>query len=149
VTISDLWVFSGTVSVTADSDADAPPAIDLVGGTGSYTFSASACQYVFGATATSPCSITASGSYANTVCGTGSVSGSARVSSLLNAGTATFFITFTAGVGTLTGTVTLSSVSGTRTEAIDGTVVLAPRPAAGNDLGDCVNGFTVAGRVDG
>jgi hypothetical protein len=81
--------------------------VQLLGGSGSYSFSSDVCVFVstdafppeFGT-----CGTTSSGTYSNIVCGTGSASGSATFTEA-DGGSDTFSytITFVAGVGVLQG----------------------------------------------
>ena len=97
----------------------------LVGGSGSYTFNSIACVE-----APSPaglCSITSSGTYTNTVCGTGAANGVATVTP---GPTFSYHIQFVSGVGVLTGGAT-------------GAVLILPKGVGG--LASCVTGFIVVG----
>lgn len=158
LTITGALFAAGTIAATpmvvsaSDGDSDVAvfvgntcglnPDVQLVGGTGTFCFSSTdnapvpgVCEGV--STDTTPaeigaCTITASGNYSNTVCGTGSASGSASIVELADnqADTETFSITFASGLGVVTGGAT-------------GVVQLLPTSPATPPA--CVSGFTVVG----
>ena len=125
------------------------PGVQLVGGSGTYSFNTSSfeglpgiCGYI--STDTTPpevaagsCSVTSSGSYTNIVCGTGSVIGSTTVTEA-DGGSDTYGIdiTFAAGLGVVT-----STSGGTAVGVVQLLPPLAPPP--GPPV--CVNQFDVVG----
>jgi len=128
---------------SADSDVDIPfyfgqtqclTPVQLVGGSGTFCYSATIC-FMFSSDDIPPfetCGLSASGSYTNTVCGTGSASGTANVSEASGGfDTFGFSITFAAGVGVVTG-------------GQDGVVDIIPT-GPGSPPATCVNSFTVIG----
>ena len=102
----------------------------ITGGTGTFSFSGQVACQVNGAPTLG--TISASGSYSNTVCGTGTADGSASIPGL---GTRSFHIQFVAGAGA----VFVPSFSPTN---IAGAVQLLP---TGPDPNACVSVFTVVG----
>ena len=129
--------------------ADVSPAVQLQGGGGSYTFNnlLFACAgTVNGVTDVATSNVTTSGTYTNSICGTGTAdsttsTGSIAVSAKGNTGTfsAPYHIDFTAGVGTLT---FKSPASGS------GTIDIIPTgPLAAADGVHCTSSFGVAGEV--
>jgi len=125
----EVAVFSGSANA----------AVLLSGGGGTFSFSTGA---PLGCTAVDPddgvvasCTINASGSFTNIVCGTGSASGTATISDPSDGGvTVTFSITFVAGVGVLTGSAQGGPVAG---------AVLITANSPQTDGVHCTNGFTV------
>jgi hypothetical protein len=116
------------------------PAVQFVGGGGNFTFSGPATCSVNGGAPQSG-SITASGSYANTVCGTGSATGSATITAGSATVTIGFTINFAAGQGVARGT-----------GATTGAGYVGIRPALDNQAappGDCVTKFDVVGAFGG
>ena len=106
------------------------PSVQITGGTGSFSFSGQVACQVNGAPTLG--TISASGTYSNTVCGTGTADGSASIPGL---GTRSFHIQFVAGAGA----VFVPSFSPTN---IAGAVQLLP---TGPDANACVSVFTVVG----
>lgn len=108
------------------------PSVKQVGGTGSFSFAGQVACQVNGTPTLG--TITASGTYENTVCGTGTADGTASIPGL---GTRPFHIQFVAGVGA----VFVPSFSPTN---VAGAVQLLP---TGPDTspGNCVSIFTVVG----
>jgi len=116
-------------------------------GTGEYGFAAngvtttpSACVGV-GTPGAGLCNLTSTGTYANTVCGTGSASGQATVTGTTVAlGSATFGydINFFAGVGVIT-----PSAPGSTSDVVAGVVLIVP--TSGNCVTTNVTTFTAVG----
>ncbi len=122
--------------------------IPQTGGGGSFTFGGSAtCTVTHGATtATVTGTINASGSYTNTICGTGTASGNATITFPSNptgitSASASFTITFTAGVGVLRITSIVDNQGHTGQGGGEVTIV----PAQGSCTSGGVTAFTVAG----
>ena len=109
--ISDAASFVGNAVVTSGSTCGAN--VCWVGGNGTFTFNSTTCEYAsVEAGAVVPagsCTVTASGSFSNITCGTGSATGTATITPLSgpDAGegptTASFSITFANGQGVITG----------------------------------------------
>ena len=130
-------------TANADSDVDAhvwesnttclSPAVPLVGGVGTFCISSTICIN-FSSDDVPPvggCHMTASGTYTNTVCGTGSASGSASLTEDGFGGeTVSFGVVLIAGVGVVTG-------------GADGVVVLVPTGTGAP--ANCATGFAVTG----
>ena len=116
------------------------PPVQFVGGSGSFGFSGPATCSVNGGAPQSG-SITASGSYSNIACGTGSATGNATITSGSTTVTIGFTINFAAGQGVARGT---GSTTGAGYVGI--------RPALDNQAsppGNCVTKFDVAGAFAG
>jgi len=161
---SDTWNLKASVTITSDSDADAIPSVDLLGGNGTFTYfagaSTNACVVASDGEGTPPvpeagaCSISGGGNYTNIVCGTGTVNGGTINSILADKGTGSFSVIFVLGIGVLTGTFT---ETGTADDPADGTdtlrglmVLAAPvPPSTPDDNGDCTEGFTVFAHIVG
>jgi hypothetical protein len=105
------------------------PSVQLLGGSGSFTFSGDVVCQVNGAPVIG--TISASGSYSNTVCGTGTADGTANIPSY---GAKAFHIDFVAGAGVV-------SVDGLPSGAVQ-LIPTGPDPAGAPN---CVKQFTVAG----
>jgi hypothetical protein len=161
-TPSDTWDLIADVVMTADSDGDLP-AVDLVGGTGTFNYSAlaggTACvvnsvgEGVPPATEAGLCSISGRGTYTNVVCATGSATGTIN-SIAVDKGTGTFSAVFVFGIGVLTGTFTDTPSADDPADTPDnlvGLVVLAPPAGAGrpDDAFDCTEGFTANAHITG
>jgi hypothetical protein len=140
----------GTVDLdTAVYVGQTPPGgltpVLLVGGGGSYTFNSIACAgasvdldgAVPDPTAVGLCSITSTGTYTNTVCGTGTVNAgsTASITEADETYNASITITFVAGVGVVQGSV--------GADPVVGVAVLLPTSPATPPA--CVTGFTVVG----
>lgn len=108
------------------------PSVKQIGGTGNFTFAGQVACQVNGAPTLG--TISASGTYSNTVCGTGTADGSASIPGL---GTRSFHIQFVAGVGA----VFVPSFSPTN---LAGEVTLLPT-GPDTSAGNCVSVFTVVG----
>ena len=159
VPVSDLVAFTGAAAITADNvggcgdaaDLLGPetPHVDLAGGCGSFNFASTVCA---GTSTDDPvgetglCNIGTLGSFLNTVCGTGSATGTGNIGGAGGeTGTVTAFnITFIATIGVVTGT----SVSDD-TDSLLGVVQLGPGGTGPLPDGppDCTNGFEVTGVV--
>ena len=116
------------------------PAVQFVGGGGSFTFNGPATCSVNGGAPQSG-SISASGTYSNTVCGTGSANGTATITAGSASVTIGFTINFAAGQGVARGT---GSTTGAGYVGI--------RPALDNQAsppGNCVTKFDVVGAFAG
>jgi hypothetical protein len=144
--VSDTVHFVG--NTTGLTPIPNPPVMNT---TGTYSFGSKNCvtQSDVGDTNMDPpptgevdatCSITSSGSYANTVCGTGTADGSAILSAegSANYWVGSYHIVFVNGVGALTG-------SGNEIDSgasdIDGTVQITPTGTGAF----CATGFMVVG----
>jgi len=167
--LSDAVGFVGEAQIASDNpngfvapclendEPDTPASVDLVGCGGTFNFSSLACA---GASDNGPenlppgspelpstCNVTASGNFANLVCGTGEASGTAAVTGGGESQSIAFGIVFVATVGIVTGNANDTSGDGTADPAdyVVGVVDLGP-PTAANvpSVGDCTNGFTVA-----
>jgi len=135
-------IATSPIMASADADVDAAvfvgqttslTPVQLVGGTGTFAFSSIACVGVSSddVPPANTCGISASGSYSNTVCGTGSASGTANTSEAGGGSDSVgFSITFVSGIGVVTG-------------GADGVVVIIP--TGGNPPANCVTQFTVPG----
>jgi hypothetical protein len=155
---SDFFVCAGSASITTDSDADSPPAVDLLGGTGSFAYSSITCPGYSDGDLLTPLEAglfgtSGSGTYANTVCGTGQASGAGTITSSTESGTLTFNINFTSMVGRISGAMTLQGPDDAFpiTEPIDpstSVVVIVPKQVSGNDVADCSSGFFFAGTIE-
>jgi len=155
--ISDVIVFEGHATITSDSDGDNPPAVDLRGGSGTYSFTGTGACFSDGDPVlpleVGTCSITSSGNFTNTACGTGSVTGGTATVTASNGetGTVTYGITFVATIGLLTGTWNSTGSPddplATDSEPIDGVVLIAAPVQVPQvlDVGDCTDAFTVIG----
>lgn len=118
---------AGTTATCAfEGKTTALTPVQLMGGGGSFAFSATAACQVNGSPVVG--TLTASGTYSNTVCGTGSASGTASIPGL---GTRSFTITFASGAGVV-------FVAGQPAGAVQ---LLPTSP----DTSACVSGFTVVG----
>jgi len=172
IPISDVIAFQGNATITADNVGgcgDAVPdlfvpavhaetaAVDLVGGCGSFSFNSTVCagysdgDPVVGAEV-GACAIVSTGSFSNTVCGTGSVAAGANATvGGVEGATVTFGITFDATIGIVTGSITDTTGDGAgQTEPIlEGVVQLGPggNPLTQDGPVDCTNGFSIAGVV--
>ncbi|MGI8609331.1 MAG: hypothetical protein ACR2MY_08920 [Candidatus Dormibacteria bacterium] len=136
--VSDTIAFQGHAAAT----------VLLVGGGGTFGFNSGTCALMSDVDSTTEpagsevdthCSVTASGSFANIVCGTGTADGSASISSTDGSALISFHIVFAGGVGTITGSGTESD--GGTGLVVAGTVQIAPD--AGGSPPVCTNGFTV------
>lgn len=155
---SDVLAFAGSAQITSDNDSDSgtAPAVDLVGGAGTFNFTTTACEGVSDTEAGGPvelpggCTLTVTGgSYDNVVCGTGWAGGLANLSGF-ESGPITFSIYFAGTVGIVTGSATTSGPAPEGTDSPDqivGPVLITASPNATvpPDTGDCTNAFTVAG----
>ena len=124
--------------------------IPQTGGGGTFTFGGTAltCTLVHGATVAPnvAATINASGSYTNTICGTGVANGTATISFAANptgvtTGNATFTINFTGGVGVLQ--ISRFTDNAGHTGQGGGQVNIVP--AQGSCTSGGVTAFTVAG----
>ena len=116
------------------------PAVQFLLGSGTFGFSGPATCSVNGGAPQSG-SITASGSYTNTVCGTGTATGTATITAGSTSVTISFTIQFVAGQGAARGT---GSTTGAGYVSI--------RPALDNQAappGNCVTKFDVIGAFAG
>jgi len=135
-------------AMAADGDVDAGVAVghtttltpvQLQGGTGSYSFASDACAAVSSddVPPAETCTISASGTYVNIVCGTGTAPGTATVVEADGSSdTFGYSLTFVAGIGVVTGPGTPPSVPPVGVVVIVGTGVGAPS--------SCVTSFDVA-----
>jgi hypothetical protein len=126
-----------TIDFTGNTTALTP--VQLVGGSGTFAFGSNLCEMVSPPEAGS-CSIAASGTYVNIICGTGTVNGTANISGPDGTETMTFSIAFAQGSGTLTGN--MSADDGPATVA--GTVEITP---TGGNCASGVTQFQVAGHL--
>ncbi len=140
---------AGAIAVTpafaSDGDADAAAyvgattsltPVQLVGGSGGYSFSSIVCAGVSSDVDAGLCTLTSTGSYVNIVCGTGTVSGSVTTGEPDGASdTAGISIIFVAGVGVAT---TTSGGTG-------GGVAILLDTQPSTDGSHCSNGFNVVG----
>jgi hypothetical protein len=168
VPLSDILVFAGAATIVTDNagvpmDPDAPAFVDLMGGSGTFAFSSAVCVGFSDPAGVSAselpglCSVTANGSYNNTVCGTGTADGNATVAGAGDTGTTGFHIMFVATIGVVTnnGPVNITSDGEPADSALVGVVLLLPPTSAGDatnfvnhvvlggDLTDCTSGFTI------
>ena len=109
------------------------PSVPLSGGSGAFDFAGTVVCQVNGAPVVG--TISASGTYNNTVCGTGTADGSASIPGL---GTRTFHIQFVAGAG-------IVSVPDGALVHTAGAVQLIPTGPDTSGPPNCVSKFTVAG----
>lgn len=127
-------IAAGTAAscVVGGATGSLTPSVQQVGGSGTFTFSGTVVCQVNGGPVVG--TISASGSYSNTVCGTGTADGTASIPGL---GSRSFHIQFVAG----TGAVFVPDSSPTNAA---GAVELVP---TGPDTspGACVKQFTVVG----
>jgi hypothetical protein len=159
--ISDVLAFSGQAVITSDNAAgliapclsaepDNPPEVDIVGCGGTFGFTTTACAGVSDPDPDLPaipstveaglCSIAATGSFQNLICGTGTVQGAVTITGGADAGEAgTFGIVFAATVGVVTGYISGDYVVGV---VQLGPPLAVPPPPNPNDP-DCTGGFTV------
>jgi len=153
---ADTAAFVGTALVF--------PAVGFAGGGGNFSFASSTCTLAsasgLGGEAgeptpdaelppTSTCSVNASGTYANIVCGTGIAAGTGSLTEGAGSDSyaAQFSIFFTAGVGTLLGVATESEPDGggvAGAQPVVGTAVLIPEVDPLPPAGMCFDQFTVA-----
>jgi hypothetical protein len=164
-TASDHISFAGFASITTDSDADTPAAVDITGGSGSFGFASTAATCLSDNEGTTPetrmyternpgCSFSGTGTYTNVMCGTGTASGTANITGGTETGTVNFSIAFTDTIGTITGTSSmtgpddLSADTEPITMASSKVIITAGKNPGINDTGDCANGFTFAGHAD-
>jgi len=152
--ISDVVALAFTARITSDSDADTPPAVDLLGGSGSSSFATVVCGMWSDGDPVTPaeaalCSASGGVSFANTVCGTGSASGiSVTLSSPVESGSANLGVTFVATIGVVTGTMTTTGPddAASETEPVDGLLVLSTsQRSTALDAADCTDAFSVIG----
>jgi hypothetical protein len=170
---SDVIAFTGNAVISADNTGTPPcgdpvdslgpetPHVDLLGGCGTFTFGSIACAGVSDPEVTpliveaGTCTITANGSFTNTACGTGSVTGGTASVAGFESGTIPFGITFAAGIGLVTGGPFAEGAppAGDPVEPNDATVtgVVSLGPGGTGPLPDgppdCTNGFQVTGVV--
>jgi len=166
VLVSDTIGIVGTATISQDSDADVPAAVDLEGGIGSFNFTALACAGSSDGDVGTPleagtCTATGGGGFTNTVCGTGTVTGGVTTITLklIPSGTEViqemFAISFTALIGVLTVPTALTQgpddggtldnepgVGGAAGGNRSGVVLIAPGNPGVNDAGDCTSAFT-------
>jgi hypothetical protein len=119
------------------------PPVQFLGGTGTYSFHGPAtCSLNSSVPSANNSTITSTGSYVNTVCGTGTATGSADIS--VDGGAPvhlTYTIQFAGGLGAIRGT---GSATG------GGPVSIRPATSnAANPPGDCVTKFDVVGAFAG
>ena len=118
-----------TVDFTGTTTALTP--VQLVGGGGVWAFASNICEMV-SAPEAGACSIAASGTYSNVICGTGTVAGTATLSGPDGDETMSFSITFVSGTGQLIGN--MSADDGPAT--VVGQIVITPTG------GSCAGGVT-------
>jgi hypothetical protein len=162
-TWSDTWDLKADVVVTSDSDGDALPAVDLVGGSGTFSYSsaatAEACEVISDGEETPPvpeagaCSISGHGSYTSIVCGTGALTGTIN-SIKEDQGLGSFSAVFVLGIGVLTGTFNEVGTADDPADGADsllGVFVLGPSapPSRPDDVLDCAEGFTAFVHITG
>lgn len=126
------------VTFTGATGSLVPP-VQAVGGGGSFTFASKTCEAVDTDHGPQACTITASGTYTNIVCGTGTANGTATVTSAGETETISFSITFVGGQGKLTGTTSDG-------DAANGYVNITP---TGGNCASGVTQFTASGEVNG
>jgi hypothetical protein len=137
---SDNVTFSGVAVVTSDSDGDSSsePAVDLIGGNGSFTFASTGCGYV---SADGPeaglCLAQLTGTYTATVCGVFRIAASGRLTSPRENGTYNLSVLVVGGVGVITGT--LIDADDGSLDDVRGLAVITPTPItpAVDDPEDC------------
>lgn len=126
--------------------------IPTVGGSGGYTFTTSGlCKTVDadndgdGGSLAANCTIDSTGTYKNTVCGTGSAAGTATITLSNGEDDIDYTITFVAGVGVIGGTSTEKDSAGAVTGSgpLHGAVQISPATAPSGST--CTTGFNVVG----
>jgi hypothetical protein len=155
---SDLLAFNGQATIISDSDGDTP-SVDLVGGSGTYSFDTQPTGFCVGysdaaevgvtvgsTSGPAGCRVTvssATGAFTNTVCGTGTAGGTANISGADTA-TSTFNITFVATIGVVTGSTSDANDPEPQDQLVGVAQIgppLNPRIPP-DDTGDCASGFT-------
>jgi len=161
---ADVLVVSGVATITADNLSvsilgvppvlcgDLPdvthagadtPSVDLVGGCGAFSFGSNVCAG-FSSDDAAPvinCSVTATGTYENIVCGTGLAAGAANGPEANQ--TEAFTIVFVGGMGVLVG-------SASDGDTVVGAVQLSPNPAnpvPADGPPDCADSFQISAEV--
>jgi len=136
-------------SDTVDFTGTASASVQLVGGSGTFFFDSNLCEMVsppdageVSAGEEGACTLTASGTFTNIVCGTGTASGTATLNGPDGSETITFSITFVDGQGTVTGNATEPDGNGT----VSGSVEISPNSPQTNGA-TCTNGFSVTGHL--
>jgi hypothetical protein len=151
---SDAVAIVGSATINTDSDSDVPAAVDVTGGTGTFTFNSLACAGFSGngtdveLPEAGICSANGGGTFANVVCGTGNVTGgTANITGPADTGALGFNIFFAGTVGIVTVT-SDSLVSPDDNGVSDGelgfgvVVITAGARSTALDTGDCTDKFT-------
>jgi hypothetical protein len=92
---------TGAASYIAQTTSMTP--VQLVGGSGVYSYASTVCADVNLTPQAGVCSAASGGTYTNIVCGTGTMSGTQTVTVAGNSVTVSYNITYMAGVGIITG----------------------------------------------
>ena len=169
ILVSDVIAFQGAATVTSDGTS-APcgdpvpdlirtevPAVDLVGGCGSFTFTSNICAGYSDGDPTvglevGPCTIWSTATFANAECGTGVVDfGSVASVGVVEGASVRYGIVFNATIGFVTGSITDTTGDGAgQTELIaSGVIQLSPggNPNTQDGPVDCTNGFSITGSL--
>jgi hypothetical protein len=166
--LSDVLAFTGQATIQSDNctgvvpvdldcppvgggEGDNPPAVDLIGGGGTFGFTSGSpagpgCVGWSDTAEAGLCSVGATGSFQNAVCGTGYVQGTVTITGGADAGeSGPFGIVFAATVGVVTGNISdTPDADGSGTDYVVGVVQLGPPlTTAVPALPDCTSGFTV------
>jgi hypothetical protein len=107
--LSDTAVLAGELVVTSDNfgppmDPDTPAFMDLLGGGGSFASSSTLCLVTSDPAEAGLCSLTASGTFSNNLCGTFTMDGTATFTGGGDSGTFGFHIMFTTTIGLMANT---------------------------------------------